>query len=332
MLQFAKIEFLYLLVLLPISSIIYWHWHRQKKIVLRKLADERILNTLLPNRSTKKTHIKFVLYLISAVCFIVALAQPQLGTKEEKIKRKGIDVVIALDLSKSMLAQDIAPNRLQKSKLLVQELLKKLDGDKVGLVIFAGNAYIQMPLTVDYSSMLLYLKTVNTNSVPTQGTAIAEAFAQANMLFDKKQRKYKAIVLITDGEDHQEDAIDAAQNLAADGVKIFTVGAGTKSGSKIPLNNSTNSITYKKDENGNDVITKLNEDMLQALAKAANGNYYILDNVKLVSKLLAKDIAKIETKTINDKVFTNFVEQYQYFLGLGLVLLLINIFIPYKKK
>jgi Ca-activated chloride channel family protein len=331
MLQFAQIKFFYLLILLPISILIYLWWHRKKENILKNLADKRILDTIIPDRNPKRTHLKFVLYLCSILCFILALAQPQLGTKEEKIKRKGIDVIIALDLSKSMLAQDITPNRLQKSKLLIQELLKKLDGDRVGLVIFAGNAYTQMPLTVDYSSMLLYLKSLNTNSVPTQGTAIAHAFEQATSLFDEKQRKHKAIIVITDGEDHQEDAIDAAQDLATDGVRIFTIGAGTKKGAKIPITKNNNNVEYKKDAEGNEVITKLNEDMLQALAKAGKGNYYILDNAKLVAKILAKDIAKIETKTINDKVFTNYVEQFQYFLVLGLILLLVNIFIPYKK-
>jgi len=332
MLQFAQIKFLYLLCLIPISIAIYYYWHSKKEKLLKNLADKRIIHALLPERSVQRTHLKFALYLITLLCFILALAQPQLGTKEEKIKRKGIDIVIALDLSRSMLAQDIAPNRLQKSKLLIQELLKNLDGDRVGLVIFAGDAYTQMPLTVDYSSMLLYLKSLNTNSVPTQGTAIAEAFNQSAALFDEKQRKYKAIILITDGEDHQEDAIDAAQNLATDGVRIFTIGAGTKTGAKIPITNQQHTVTYKKDAEGNDIITKLNEDILQALAKAGNGNYYNLDNSKLVAKLLSKDIAKIETKTINDKVFTNFVEQYQYFLVLGLLVLFINIFIPYKKR
>lgn len=332
MLQFAHIEYLWLLLLLPASAIVYFLWYKKKQTVLEKLADKRIVEVLLPNRSPKKTHLKFALYALSVLCCVLALAQPQLGTKQEKIKRKGIDIVIALDLSNSMLAQDVLPNRLQKSKLLIQELLKKLQGDRVGLVIFAGKAYTQMPLTVDYSSMLLYLKSISTASVPTQGTAIAEALQQSSTLFNPKDKKYKAVVLITDGEDHEEHAIDLAEDLAVAGAKIMTIGAGTAQGSKIPLQDSKGNITgYKKDLDGNDIYTRLNENMMQAIAKAGKGNYYILDNAKLVADLVSKDIAKIETKTINEKVFTNYVEQYQYFLFLGLIFLAVNLFIHYRK-
>ena len=332
MLQFAHIEYLWLLMLLPISIIIYLVWHQKKKNILAQLADKRITSVLLPNRNSKKTHIKFGLYLLSLVCFVFALAQPQLGTKQEKIKRKGIDIVIALDLSNSMLAQDIAPNRLQKSKLFIQELLEKLDGDRIGLVIFAGKAYTQMPLTIDYSSMLMYLRSINTHTVPVQGTALEEALKQSDVLFNKKDKKYKAVILITDGEDHEENAIDIAEDMASTGTKIITIGAGTKQGGKIPVtDNQGNIIEYKKDTDGNEINTTLNENMMQALAKAGKGNYYILDNAKLVADLVSKDIAKIETKTINEKVFTNFVEQFQYFVLIGLIFLLINLFIDYRK-
>ena len=166
---------------------------------------------------------------------ILALAQPQMGTKMEKIERKGIDVMIALDVSNSMLSQDMAPNRLEKSKLLIQTLLKKLDGDRVGLVIFAGNAYLQMPLTVDYSSLLLYLRSINPNSVPTQGTIITDALQQSEKAFKTEDKKYKAIIVITDGEDHEENAINKAEEIASEGTRIFTVGVGTPSGGTIPL-------------------------------------------------------------------------------------------------
>lgn len=332
MLQFAHITNLWLLVSVPLSILIYLIWYQKKKAILNQLADKRITNILLPNRNPKKTHLKFGLYILSLICFIIALAQPQLGTKQEKIKRKGIDVVIALDLSNSMLAQDIAPNRLQKSKFFIQELLKKLDGDRVGLVIFAGKAYSQMPLTVDYSSMLMYLRSINTHSIPVQGTALAEALGQSETLFDKKDKKHKAVILITDGEDHEENAIDLAEELASTGVKITTIGAGTKQGGKIPIIDAQgNIIDYKKDTEGNEINTALNENMMQALAKAGKGNYYILDNAKTVAELVSIDISKIETKTINEKVFTNFVEQFQYFLLIGLIFLLINLFIDYRK-
>lgn len=287
----------------------------------------------MPDRNEKKSLIKFVVFNVILFFLIIALAQPQMGTKMEKVQRKGIDVMIALDVSKSMLAQDVVPSRLEKSKLLIQTLLKKLDGDRVGLVIFAGNAYLQMPLTVDYSSLMLYLRSVNTNSVPTQGTIITEALEQSENAFNATDKKHKAIIVITDGEDHEENAIDKAEELASDGTKIFTVGVGTPNGGTIPIyNESGNKVDEKRDENGQLIISKMNPNMLQALAKAGNGNYYVLDNSKQVSDFISKDIAKIETKTINDKVFTDFVEQFQYFLVFALLLLITDFFITYRKK
>jgi len=292
-----------------------------------------LIKRLMPDRNEKKSLIKFIVFNVILFFLIIALAQPQMGTKMEKVQRKGIDVMIALDVSKSMLSQDVAPSRLEKSKLLIQTLLKKLDGDRVGLVVFAGNAYLQMPLTVDYSSLMLYLRSVNTNSVPTQGTIITDALDQSENAFNATDKKHKAIIVITDGEDHEENAIDKAEELASDGTKIFTVGVGTPNGGTIPIyNESGNKVDEKRDENGQPIISKMNPNMLQALAKAGNGNYYVLDNSKQVSDFISKDIAKIETKTINDKVFTDFVEQFQYFLVFALLLLITDFFITYRKK
>jgi Ca-activated chloride channel family protein len=241
--------------------------------------------------------------------------------------------MIALDVSKSMLSQDVAPSRLEKSKLLIQTLLKNLDGDRVGLVIFAGNAYLQMPLTVDYSSLLLYLRSITTNSVPTQGTIITDALEKSEAAFKETDKKHKAIIVITDGEDHEENAINMAEELASDGTKVFTVGVGTANGGTIPVYDQNGQITgEKKDENGAVIISKMNANMLQALAKGGNGNYYVLDNTKQVAEFLSKDIAKMETKTINDKVFTDFVEQFQYFLIFALLILMADFFITYRKK
>ena len=309
MIRFEHKEYLLLLLLIPISTALYFYVVRQTKNRLEKSGNIDLINRLMPDRNEKKSIAKFILFNLILFFLIIGFAQPQMGTKMEKIQRKGIDVMIALDVSKSMLSQDVVPSRLEKSKLLIQTLLKKLDGDRVGLVIFAGSAYMQMPLTVDYSSLMLYLKTINTNSVPTQGT------------------------IITDGEDHEENAIDKAESITSDGTKIFAIGVGSKQGGTIPeYDENGNKTGDKKDENGEPIISKLNENMLQALAKAGEGNYYILDNSKTVADFLSKDIAKMETKTINDKVFTDFVEQFQYFLAFALLLLFIDFFITYRKK
>jgi len=333
MLHFEHKEYFLLLLLIPLAIALYFYVQLQTKKQLQKIGNIDLIKRLMPDRNEKKSLIKFIVFNVILFFLIIALAQPQMGTKMEKVQRKGIDVMIALDVSKSMLSQDVVPSRLEKSKLLIQTLLKKLDGDRVGLVIFAGNAYLQMPLTVDYSSLMLYLRSVNTNSVPTQGTIITDALEKSENAFNATDKKHKAIIVITDGEDHEENAIDKSEELASDGTKIFTVGVGTPNGGTIPIyNESGNKVDEKKDENGQPIISKMNPNMLQALAKAGNGNYYVLDNSKQVADFISKDIAKIETKTINDKVFTDFVEQFQYFLLFALLLLVADFFITYRKK
>lgn len=333
MLRFEHTEYFFLLLFIPITIGIYFYVQYQTKKQLQDIGNIDLIKRLMPDRNDKKSNIKFILFNLILFFLILGLAQPQMGTKMEKVQRKGIDVVIALDVSKSMLSQDVVPSRLEKSKLLIQTLLKKLDGDRVGLVIFAGNAYLQMPLTVDYSSLLLYLRSINTNSVPTQGTIITEALDKSEQAFKETDKKYKAIIVITDGEDHEENAIDKAEELASDGTKVFTVGVGTANGGTIPVyDQNGNKVDEKKDENGQVIVSRMNANMLQALAKGGNGNYYVLDNAKQVAEFLSKDIAKMETKTINDKVFTDFVEQFQYFLIFALLLLLADFFITYRKK
>ena len=333
MLRFEHKEYFFLLLLIPIVISLYFYVQYQTKKQLEKIGNIDLMKRLMPDRNEKKSLLKFIALNVVLFFLILALAQPQMGTKMEKVQRKGIDIMIALDVSKSMLSQDVAPSRLEKSKLLIQMLLKNLDGDRVGLVIFAGNAYLQMPLTVDYSSLLLYLRSITTNSVPTQGTIITDALEKSEAAFKETDKKHKAIIVITDGEDHEENAINMAEELASDGTKVFTVGVGTANGGTIPVYDQNGQITgEKKDENGAVIISKMNSNMLQALAKGGNGNYYVLDNTKQVAEFLSKDIAKMETKTINDKVFTDFVEQFQYFLIFALLVLMADFFITYRKK
>lgn len=333
MLHFEHKEFFLLLLLIPAVTGAYFYVQLQTRKQLEKIGNIDLIHRLMPERNDKKALTKLILLDVILLFLSFALAQPQMGTKMEKVQRKGIDVMIALDVSRSMLSQDVVPSRLEKSKLLIQTLLKKLDGDRVGLVIFAGNSYLQMPLTVDYSSLLLYLRSINTNSVPTQGTIITQALEKSEEAFNQADKKHKAIIVITDGEDHEENAIDKAEELASDGTRIFTVGVGTPNGGTIPEYDDNGRIVgQKKDENGEVIISRMNANMLQALAKGGNGNYYILDNTKQVAEFLSKDIAKIETKTINDKVFTDFVEQFQYFLIFALLVLTADFFITYRKK
>ncbi len=333
MIQFEHKEFLLLLLAMPAVSILHFYVLRKTRKQLEKIGNIELIRRLMPERNEKKPLFKLIFFNIVIALLAIALAQPQMGTRMEKIERKGIDVMIALDVSKSMLSQDVAPSRLEKSKLLLQTLLKKLDGDRVGLVVFAGNAYLQMPLTVDYSSLLMYLRSINPGVMPTQGTDITQALEQSNNAFKSTDKKYKAIVIITDGEDHEENAINKAEDIAGDGTRIFTIGVGTPNGGTIPEYDEKGTKNGEKiGENGQAIISKMNANMLQALAKGGNGNYYYLDNSKQVADFLSKDIAKMETKTINDKVFTDFIEQYQYFLGLALLVLVIDFFITFRKR
>ncbi len=333
MIQFEHSAYLWLLGLIPVILAVYTYVTYSKRKAIAKIGNPELMEKLMPERNEKRSLLKIILVALGLTFLIIALASPQMGTKLEKVKRKGIDVVIALDLSKSMLSQDVSPSRMEKSKLLIHELVSRLDGDRVGLVVFAGNAYLQMPLTVDYSSILLYLKALNTNSIPKQGTAVGEALAQSEKAFKAGDTKYKTIILISDGEDHQQDAIDYAKEVAAKGTVIHTIGVGTAQGGTIPLyDEKGNKIGEKRDGQGNVVVSKLNQRMLQELAVAGKGNYYILDNAKQVATFLEKDIAKMETKTINDKIYTEYVSQFQYFLALGLLCIVADIFIAYRKK
>jgi Ca-activated chloride channel homolog len=333
MLRFEHTEYFLLLLLIPaaVSLFVYIQWKTKNQ--LQQIGNPDTIKRLMPERNELKSRVKFILLNLIILLLVFTLAQPQMGTKMEKVQRKGIDVMIALDVSKSMLSQDVAPSRLDKSKLLIQTLLRQLDGDRVGLVIFAGKAYLQMPLTVDYSSIMLYLRSLTTNSVPTQGTIITDALLQSEKAFKSTDKKHKAVIVITDGEDHEENAINTAEELASEGTRVFTVGVGTPQGGSIPVYDKNGKVTgEKRDENGEVIISKMNANMLQALAKGGNGNYYILDNSKQVAEFISKDIAKMETKTINDKLFTDYVEQFQYFLALALALLFADFFITYKKK
>jgi Ca-activated chloride channel family protein len=333
MIKFEHSLYLWLLLVVPVILALYAYVSHAKRRQIAEIGNPELMEKLMPARNERRSWFKIILASAGLALLILALASPQMGTKMEKVQRKGIDVVIALDLSKSMLSQDVAPNRLEKSKLLIREVVTRLDGDRVGLVVFAGRAYLQMPLTVDYSSILLYLKSLNTNSIPTPGTAVGEALAQAEKAFKTGETKHKTIILISDGEDHQQDAIDFAKEAGGEGTVIHTVGVGTLGGGTIPVfDERGNKIGEKQDADGNIVVTKLNENMLQDLAKAGKGQYYYLDNTKQVAAFLAKDVAQIETKTINDKIYTDYVNQYQYFLALGLLCIVADIFIAYRKK
>lgn len=298
---------------------------------MQKFGAASLLSRLAPQASSNKHIVKFVLLAVAFICIILGFANPQIGTKTEKVKRQGIDVVIALDVSNSMLADDIKPNRLLRAKNFVSNFIDELSNDRLGLVVFAGRAYQQMPLTVDYSASHMYLKTISTNLVPTQGTNIGEAVNVAMETFVPGEEKNKALVIISDGEDNEEGAEAAIDEAVKMGIRIFTVGVGTDKGGPIP--ESINGVTtdYRRDEENNIVLTKMNEEMLKKIAEAGNGKYYRLGTGKEEVSAILKELGKINKTEAEEVVFTDFDDHFVLLLALACILLLIEWWISERK-
>ena len=283
----------------------------------------------MPRYSKPLRLFKFCLLVVALAIGIIGLANLQAGSRTEKIERKGIDVMIALDVSKSMLAQDLSPNRLEKAKQFIARLLEKLGNDRIGLITFAGRAYVSVPLTVDMSALKMNLAGASPTQVPTQGTVIGEAISMARQSFNAKETKYKSIILISDGEDHDEGVADEVKKAVGEGIMINTVGIGSPEGSPIF---DPETRANKRDEKGDEVITKLNEKELQEIASAGQGVYLRLGNTDAAADAIAKQISSTEQKNFGDNIFTDYNSYYQYFIGIALLLILIDFFIPEQKK
>ena len=333
MLRYDNIEFLYLLVLIPlliIGIIMYSKW--QKNSIL-KFGDINLLNQLMQSHSILRKKIKNILFVLAITFLIVGLSNPQVGTKMEEVKREGVDLMIAIDLSYSMMAQDIKPNRLERAKQAISRLIDKLEGDRIGLVVFAGEAYVQLPITTDYSAAKLFLSTVNTSIIPTQGTKIGNAIDLCSKSFDKENAQSKAIIIITDGETHDEEAIESAKKAKEEGIYIHTLGMGLTKGGPIPIYNKYGSTSeFRKDREGNVIITKLNESMLEEIALAGEGTYIRANNSKSGLSSLFEEINKMEKKEIGTMIFTNYKDRFQIFIGISLVLLILNLFFLERKN
>jgi len=332
MIRFAHPEYFYLLLLVFFLLFAFWFYNNWKKQAGKRFGDKKTIDLLMPQLSRGKPKLKFLLILIAFVLLVVGLTDPQIGSKLEKVKREGIDLMLVLDVSNSMLAEDIKPNRLERSKMAISSLIDKLQGDRLGIIIFAGNAYKQLPLTTDYSAAKLFLSAVDTKIVPTQGTAIGEAIDMAAQSFGDTEHN-KAIIVITDGENHEDDAIGAARNAAEKGIKVFTIGMGLPEGSPIPVYNAYGNRTgFKKDRQGKTVITKLNEDMLRQIAAAGDGAYARANNASTGLRKIFDEISQIEKKEIETKQFTDFEDRFQIYIGLALFLMVIELLIVLKKS
>lgn len=331
MIRFEHTEFLYALLAIPVLLIIFLIMMRWRRIALKRFGDMQVISQLIPDRSDLRLMYKFIFFIIAYALVIIGIANPQTGSRLEKVQRKGIDIMIALDVSNSMLAQDIQPDRLSRSKQAISMLIDQLEGDRLGIIIFAGNAYTQLPVTTDYAAAKLFLSSISTKNVPSQGTAIGDAISMAVNAFGEEQHN-KAIVIITDGENHEGDAVEEAKAAAAKDITVYTIGMGLPDGAPIPVyNNYNQQIGFKKDKDGQTIITKLNETMLQQIASAGNGIYVRANNTKAgLSKVLSK-INEIEESEIETKMFSDYEDQFQYFIAFGLFFLLIE-FLIFERK
>ncbi len=332
MIRFAHIEFFWALLLVFFLLFLYWQYNRWRKKARRSVGDIKTVNRLVESASDYKPVLKFILVLLAFIFLVIGLVDPRIGSKLEKVKREGIDIYVALDVSNSMLAEDIKPNRLSRAKMAISELIDKLNGDRIGLVVFAGNAYKQLPLTTDYGAAKLFLSAVDTRIVPSQGTAIGAAINMAANSFDNDKHN-KAIIVISDGENHEDNAIKAAKTAAKKGIKVFTIGMGLPEGAPIPIiNKYGNKSGFKKDRKGNTVITKLNEDMLRQIAAAGNGAYARANNVSVGLTKIYDDINKIQKKEIETKQFTDYEDRFQFYIGAALFFLLVELLIVERKS
>ncbi len=330
MFRFAHIEYFYLLALIPVFiALVIWLFVWRKK-ALQRYGQLSLISRLLPDMSNLKLILKFVLMMVTWGLLVFVLAGPQTGSKLEKVQRKGIDLIIALDVSNSMLSQDIKPNRLARAKQSISRLIDKLEGDRIGVIVFAGKAYTQLPITTDYAAAKMFVSTINPGMLPTQGTAIGDAIDLAIKTFGES-KKNKALILISDGEDHEGNVLEQAELAASKGVTIYTIGMGLPEGGPIPVYNGDVLVGFKKDKDGNAIVSKLDETLLQRIATIGNGMYVRATNSETGLNRIFDDINEIQKSEIESKQFADYENQFQYFLAIALILMIMDLFIFEKK-
>ncbi|MCQ2307403.1 MAG: VWA domain-containing protein [Bacteroidales bacterium] len=332
-LRFENPQYLYWLLIIPVLVAVYVlirYWNNKQ---FKRFANIKLRGYLIPNFSVARANTKFVIFTLIITLLILGAANLQSGSKMEKAKREGIDMFLCVDISNSMHAEDIEPNRLARAKQSINKLISKLGGDRIGIIVFAGNAYVQLPITTDYSAAKMFLSTVDTDLIPTQGTEIGRAIELAVKSFGESENS-KAIIIISDGEDHENgDAVKAAQEAAKLGIKIYTIGMGLDEGAPIPLYNQYGKKTgYKKDKEGNVVITKLDDNMLRQIAQIGDGIYVRASNSNVGLDKIYDDINKAEKNEFESMVFTDYEDQFQWFVGAAIFLLIIEILLSSGKK
>ena len=324
-------KYLYLLFLLPILLLLFLYnqyWKRKKQ---REFGDLDMVKKLSPEKSVFKPILKLIVMLLALTALILGLVNPKIGTKMETVKREGIDIVFAMDMSKSMLAEDVAPSRLEKSKQIVSQIINQLGSDRIGIVAYAGSAFPVLPITTDYGVAKMFLQSMNTGIVSSQGTSLDEAIKLSSTYFDDKSKTSKLLILISDGEDHSEGAEEAAEEANKLGMKIITIGVGTEKGSTIPLRRNGIVESFQRDNNNEVVVTKLNQESLTTIAKTTKGGYVNGNNTKEVLEYVKNALNNIQKTEFEATQMADFQSQFQWFLGLAFALLFLDIFFLERK-
>lgn len=326
MIQFAQPQWLLLLLIVPLLFIFYGIYLRRRRKRIARFGDEKLVKQLMPTASTAKGWLKTSLLAAAWLFFAIGMARPQTGARVKEHETRGIEVMIALDVSNSMLAEDYSPNRLERSKLAIHRLVDKMQGDRIGLIVFAGESFVQLPITADYVSAKIFLNSISTESVPIQGTALADAIVSAARSFSTQSERARAIILITDGEDHEGDVLEAARTVAEQGIKIYCIGVGSPQGKPIPIDGS-----LMKDADGEIVVTRLDEETLLQIAEAGGGKYVRAGNSEFGLNPIIDDLRQMDKEQFQSLVFEDFNEQYMYFFAIALFFLLLEFIIPDTK-
>ena len=329
MFRFEEPTYLYLLLLLPFLAAFYLYSNYRRRKAIRKFGDPVLMAQLMPDVSKYRPDVKFWLVFAAIGLFAVLLARPQFGSKLETVKRQGVEVMIALDISNSMLAQDVQPSRLEKAKRLVAQLVDKMENDKVGMIVFAGDAFTQLPITSDYISAKMFLESINPSLISKQGTAIGAAINLATRSFTPQEGVGRAVIVITDGENHEGGAVEAAKAAAEKGIQVSVLGVGMPDGAPIPVEGTND---FRRDRDGNVVLTRLNEQMCQEIAQAGDGIYVRVDNSNAAQKVIAQEINKMAKADVETQVYTEFNEQFQAVAWIILLLLLAEMLILERKN
>jgi Ca-activated chloride channel homolog len=331
MFRFANTYYFYLFLLIPVFTAVFIYFLFWRKKSLNRFGNRLVLLQLMPEYSNTKLVLKFILILFCFTFLVLAIAGPQTGSKLEEVKRKGIDLMIVLDVSNSMLAEDIKPDRLERAKQAVSRLIDKLEGDRIGIVVFAGKAFMQLPITTDYGAAKMFLSTISTNIIDVQGTVIADALEMAVATFGESKSN-KAIVVITDGEDHQGNVLEQTEAAVKKGIRVYTIGMGSPDGAPIPIYNGKIRTGYKKDREGTTIISRLDETLLQRMASVGNGIYVRANNSETGLQKVFEEINKIEKTDIESKQFSDYENRFQYFLAVSLFFLILELFVFDKKN